>query len=226
MEHVRREVALNHLIPGLLPCDLSSIWLQGLKLSLVLVHVRCHHPLPLVDRLLSVSVFFHHGKGRCGSRNLRYSGCADTKSTLLLWDELQELGQIHREQVIQLLHVVRVQRLERGEVHCRKQFLHHAWVWEITQREALYYGDLVVNLRDVSDHPLLFFGMPEEAWHVAVEIIQQDGMHLCKPSPLNQVVYFPHRSSSRQLGNSSVQVVLLLLKQLSEVFVFQRLVPE
>mmetsp|Transcript_13214 Transcript_13214/g.26686 ORF Transcript_13214/g.26686 Transcript_13214/m.26686 type:complete len:216 (+) Transcript_13214:257-904(+) len=215
MKNSGRKVALHHFALGLFPCDLPVLLRELGKLCLVLSHIRRSQPLRLVHGLLTGTPYLHHSERRRCACHLRDRRRGDRHASLLLGNHLKELREVYAKEMLELLKLLRVQRLECGEVQRREQLLHHPRVRKITKRQAPLLRNFSVDAGEGLDHPLLLFGVPKEGWHVVVQVVQKEGMDFCKPRPLDKVVDLSDGRSAWELCYQGVEVVFLLLKELS-----------
>mmetsp|Transcript_42979 Transcript_42979/g.99549 ORF Transcript_42979/g.99549 Transcript_42979/m.99549 type:complete len:304 (-) Transcript_42979:505-1416(-) len=226
MKNVGRKMTLHELLFCLIPIDLSISWVQLVKLGLVLRNYWRNVPLGLVHRLLACTPDLHHSERSWGACHLRNSSWGNSHSRLLIRDNLEEPGKVCAQELFKLRHLLRVQRLECGEIQRCEELLHHTRVGEVTERKTLRLRYLVVDARQGPDHPLLLLSVPEKGGHIAVQVVHEEGVHFCKACPLDEVVDLAHSCCAWKLRYQRVQVVGFLLEELPQVFILEWFVPE
>mmetsp|Transcript_7763 Transcript_7763/g.21549 ORF Transcript_7763/g.21549 Transcript_7763/m.21549 type:complete len:433 (-) Transcript_7763:54-1352(-) len=143
----------------------------------------------------------------------------------LLAEHQHQLGQVNREQDLQLLQLCLVEPLELGEVGAPQALLHVPDVREVAHRQAPLLGDVFVDRWQACEQtPLL--PVLAEGWHLPLQVVQQVGVDPGQTRPLDEVGKLPDRRALRQAGQLRVEVVLLRLEKPPLLVVGQRLVPK
>mmetsp|Transcript_10312 Transcript_10312/g.24776 ORF Transcript_10312/g.24776 Transcript_10312/m.24776 type:complete len:213 (-) Transcript_10312:908-1546(-) len=182
VQHVRGQVALYHLLLGLLGIDLPVHGMQSIEVSLELLNCGRSLPLALVHRLLGIALHFHHSERRGHANNLGHSCFLNAVPNLLLRNQLQQLWQVHGEQGLHCLQLLRINWLERAEIHRGEDLLHHSRIWEVAQGNTLLHRDLLIDAWQLLYHPFLLFCVSKKCRHPLVEIVQQQCVNFCQPS--------------------------------------------